>query len=150
MTNDKRIGGLRNSLANHSEPVRQILRVSSRLTATTDEILPPGRGAFGPTGKAMNTLNIRNNRNISVFVPSVPRFPASFPASRAKRVTPQLESGGIGCPMYKEGGKRCLYSNCRYSRPSLLFAGELSIKPNLRKRFLILKATVAGRTSGAG
>src|SRR5262245_18701192 len=36
----RRFGGLRNSLVSHSEPVRQILRVSSRLTATTDEILP--------------------------------------------------------------------------------------------------------------
>src|SRR5262247_868558 len=106
MTNDKRIGGLRNSLASHSEPVRQILRVSSRLKATTDEILPSGRGAFGPTGKTMNTLNRRNKRNISVSLPSVPRFPDSFPASRAKRATPQLQSGGIGCPMYKEGGKK--------------------------------------------
>src|SRR4030095_11129348 len=100
MTNDKRIGGLRNSLASHSEHVRQILRVSSRLTATTDEILPPGRGAFGPTGKTMNTLNRWNKLIISISVPNVPRFPASFPASRAKRATPHLQSTGIGGPMY--------------------------------------------------
>src|SRR5262245_38421177 len=106
MTNDKRIGGLRNSLASHSEPVRQLLRVSSSLTAKNDEIVTPGLGAFGPTGKTMNTLNKRNKRNISVSVPSVPRFPASFPASRAKRATPQLQAGGIGCSLYTEGGKK--------------------------------------------
>jgi hypothetical protein len=39
MTNDKRIGSLRNSLASRSEPIRPILRVSSRHTATTNEIL---------------------------------------------------------------------------------------------------------------
>src|SRR5262249_4872827 len=104
MTNDKRIGGLRNSLASHSEQVRQILRVSSRLTATTDEILPPGRGAFGPIGQTLDTLHRRNKRNISLSIPSVHRCAASFPAGPAKRATPQLQSGGIGCPMY-EGGR---------------------------------------------
>src|SRR5262249_44964784 len=123
MTNDKRIGALRNSLASYSETVRQILRVSSRLTATTDEILPSGRGAFGSTGKTMNTLNGRNKRYISVSVPSVPRFPASFPASRVKRATPQLQSGGIGCPMYAGGRENDVYTKnvvTRGHRSSLL------------------------------
>ena len=39
MTNDKRIGGLRNSLVSGSEPIRLILRVSSRHVAMTNEIL---------------------------------------------------------------------------------------------------------------
>jgi hypothetical protein len=45
MTNDKRIGGLRNLLVSHSEPVRLILRVSSRHMAMTNEILHPINGA---------------------------------------------------------------------------------------------------------
>jgi hypothetical protein len=40
MANDKQAGGLRNSLANYSEPIRLILRVSSRHISMTNEILP--------------------------------------------------------------------------------------------------------------
>jgi hypothetical protein len=46
MTNDKRIGGLQNSLASHSEPARLILRVSSRHAAMTNVTLLQGRGSF--------------------------------------------------------------------------------------------------------
>ncbi len=100
MTNDKRIGGLRNSLASHSEPVRQILRVSSRLTAKTDEILPSGRGDFGPTGKTAPTRLVQYRARKQAVIQSTSRLLTRAVLYRRPNVAwPDLGQKTSGAPL---------------------------------------------------
>src|SRR5262245_38340633 len=75
MTNGKRIGSLQNSLASDSEPIRLILRVPSRLAATTYEIMTHGRDSNRTIGKPRNMRNKRRRGIISASVPRIPHFP---------------------------------------------------------------------------